>query len=284
MSQIPGGAFQMGSDDSRLSIAGDGEGPVRAVTVGPFEIGVTTVTNDQFAAFVDATGYRTEAEQYGWSFVFNQHLHAGARGHIIEGRIPDAPWWLAVSGATWRAPEGPGSDIGQRADHPVVHVSWNDAQAFARWAGARLPTEAEWEKAARGGIEGASYPWGDDLTPGDRHRCNIWQGIFPLRNTGADGFVTTAPVRSFEANGFGLYNCVGNVWEWCADWWDTDWHRPDSPATRVDPRGPETGQMRVTRGGSFLCHESYCTRYRLSARTGNTPDSSSSHTGFRIAR
>ena len=259
---LPGGTFLMGTDDP-AAIRGDGEGPVRPVTVGPFSIAATAVTVAQFAAFAQATGYRTDAEQFGWSFVF--HLHLGP-DHPPTQALASAPWWRQVHGADWRRPHGPGSSTEGREDHPVVHVSRQDAVAFCEWAGARLPTEAEWEYAARGGLEQATYPWGDELTPGGEHRCNIWQGEFPVHDTAEDGWAGTAPVGTFPPNGFGLYDCAGNAWEWCAD---------PFLAPNASP-----GEF-VLRGGSHLCHRSYCDRYRVSARTGNTPDSSLSHTGFR---
>jgi formylglycine-generating enzyme required for sulfatase activity len=228
---------------------------------------------------VNDTGYVTEAEQFGWSYVFARFLSAEVRR--VSPRPPDAPWWLGVQGATWDAPEGPGSDLASRGDHPVVHVSWTDAAAYASWAGKRLPTEAEWEYAARGGLEQARYPWGDELEPDGEHRCNIWQGNFPVKNTGDDGWVGTAPVTEFAPNGFGLHNVSGNVWEWCADWWSPTFHI-DGP--RTDPKGPQEGTARVMRGGSYMCHESYCNRYRVAARSSNTPDSSTGNIGFRCAR
>ncbi len=255
----------------------DGEGPVREVELSAFAIAPTQVTTAEFATFVDATGYVTEAEEIGWSFVFASFLPAALRAS--SPRVPEAPWWCAVDGATWRSPEGPGSDVADRADHPVVHVSWRDAEAYARWVGGRLPTEAEWERAARGGLVGARFPWGDELEPGGVHVCNIWQGRFPVKNTADDGFVGTCGVRAFPANGFGLFGVAGNVWEMVADRWSTD-----HGATRVrDPRGPDVGTSRVMRGGSYLCHDSYCNRYRVAARTQNTPDSSSGNQGFRVA-
>ncbi len=268
---LPGGEFLMGGDDPD-GIPADGEGPVRPVRVEAFHIDVHAVTNDRFAAFVEDTGYVTEAERIGWSYVFAGFLPAALRR--TSPRLPDAPWWCGVAGACWRRPEGPGSDLDGRGNHPVVHVSWNDADAYARWAGKRLPTEAEWEYAARGGLEQRRYPWGDELDPGGEYRCNIWRGRFPVKNTAADGYRGTAPVDAFQPNGFGLYNVSGNVWEWCDDWWTTD---------HAAPR-PASGTAKAMRGGSYLCHESYCNRYRVAARTANTPDSSSGHTGFRCAR
>jgi formylglycine-generating enzyme len=280
MAAIPGGAFRMGGADPD-AFPQDGEGPVRTVRLSPFLIDRYAVANRQFAAFVKDTGYATDAERFGWSFVFHAHLGPGTP--VMDAAVPEAPWWVAVPGAYWKAPEGPGSSIERRPNHPVVHVSWNDASAYAAWVGKRLPTEAEWEMAARGGLDQARFPWGDELTPRGRHRCNIWQGEFPAYDTGEDGFTGTAPVNAFAPNGHGLHNVAGNVWEWCADWWSTAWHSAESPETRNDPRGPSTGTARVIRGGSFLCHESYCNRYRVAARTCNTPDSTTAHTGFRCA-
>ena len=284
MVELPGGAFLMGAS-SNGEPDFDGEGPLREVTLKPFAIEAHAVTNAQFAAFIEATGYQTEAERFGWSFVFRRHLsRQTARRLEKTNAVVQAPWWIAVPGARWDLPEGPGRDLRGRENHPAVHVSWNDAQAYCQWAGGRLPTEAEWEYAARGGLEQAVYPWGNELTPGGRHRCNIWQGAFPDHDTGADGFTATAPVDSFEPNGYGLYNCSGNVWEWTADWFSPDHHRVEEAATRENPVGPPLGTHRVQRGGSFLCHASYCNRYRVAARTGNTPDSSTANSGFRCVR
>ena len=282
MVEITGGEFRMGSEDPDC-FADDGEGPVRSVHVTRFHIDRTAVSNADFGAFVDATGYRTEAEGFGWSFVFAAFVEGTGRGGVLDARVPGAPWWLAVRGANWRTPAGLGSDVRALPHHPVVHVSFHDATAYAAWAGKRLPTEAEWEKAARGGLEGQRYPWGDRLTPKGEHRCNIWQGEFPRHNTAGDGYLGTAPVKAFRPNRFGLFNTSGNVWEWTADRWSTDWHAAESAATSVDPGGPAEGESRVVRGGSYLCHDSYCNRYRVAARTHNTPDSSTGHTGFRCA-
>lgn len=274
---LSGGAFLMGTDDAR-GYAADGEGPVREVSLSPFWIDAYAVSNARFAAFVDATGYVTDAERYGWSFVF---------GGLLPEDFPEtrgvaaAPWWRQVEGAAWRHPEGPHSNIDDRAGHPVVHVSWLDAVSYCSWAGLRLPTEAEWEYAARGGLVQQQYPWGDELTPGGEHRCNIWQGTFPSHNTLDDGYFGTAPVDAFPPNGYGLFNMTGNAWEWCADWFSPSFH-VDGP--RADPMGPPAGTHRVIRGGSYLCHESYCYRYRVAARSANTPDSSTGNTGFRSAR
>jgi formylglycine-generating enzyme required for sulfatase activity len=261
----------------------DGEGPVREVYVSEFLIDVTCVANDQFAAFVDASGYVTSAERFGWSFVFGGFLTAKQDRVVLPGTVPQAPWWRAVRGATWRTPEGPGSDVADRGNHPVVHVSWRDARAYAKWARKRLPTEAEWEKAARGGLTQAQFPWGDELTPNGEQRANIWQGDFPTRNTAKDGYLGTGPVRAYAPNGIGLYNAAGNVWEWCADRWSSDWHAQELSATRRDPRGPSSGSTRVLKGGSYLCHASYCNRYRVAGRTHNEPEASTGNMGFRCA-
>jgi len=269
MAHIPGGPFLMGSD-SPDTFVDDGEGPAREVQLSPHLIDTTAVSNAAFAEFVADTAYVTDAEREGWSFVFHALLHPQARSAVREGVVPDAPWWLAVERACWHAPEGPGSSIGTRSKHPVVHVSWHDASAYAAWCGKRLPSEAEWERAARGGLVQAAYPWGDELRPEGQHRCNIWQGRFPDIDTGDDGYIGTCPVDAFEPNGHGLYNMSGNVWEWCADRWGPDEQHDADPA-------------RLIRGGSYLCHASYCNRYRVSARHHNHPASTTGHMGFRCA-
>lgn len=277
MIHLPGGTFLMGTDDEEGFLT-DGEGPVREVYVNPFYIDACAVTNAQFATFVDATGYKTDAENYDWSFVFYSFLPPKVAKHAK--RAVEAPWWRAVNGACWKWPEGLGSYIRDRMDHPAIHVSWNDAMAYCAWAGKRLPTEAEREYAARGGLEQKTYPWGDELLPGGKHRCNIWQGDFPTHNTEEDGYAGTCPVRSFPPNGYGLYEVSGNVWEWCFDWFSAAFH-VNGP--RHNPKGPPTGEAKVMRGGSYLCHTSYCNRYRVAARTSNTPDSSTENMGFRCA-
>lgn len=266
--------------DYPCGFADDGEGPVRQIELKPFFVDRYPVTNEQFAEFTAATHYRTDAEVFGWSFVFAGHLPPDA-GSLIEDTVLNAPWWCKVSGTDWQHPEGPDSSILSRPHHPVVHVSWNDAARFARWAGKRLPTEAEWEYAARGGLEQKLYPWGDELTPDGRHLCNIWQGEFPHRDLGEDGWTSTAPVDAFPPNGFGLQTVTGNAWEWCADWFHPSFH---NTGPRHDPAGPATGSSRVIKGGSYLCHESYCNRYRVGARSSNTPDSSTTNMSFRCVR
>ena len=273
MIAIQDGVFRMGSNDP-LGFSDDGEGPVRAVRLAPFLIDVTAVTNAAFAGFVEATGHVTDAERLGWSFVFVGEDGTGVR--VAE----QAPWWAAVDGADWRHPAGLASDIADRADHPVVHVSRHDAALYARWAGKRLPTEAEWECAARGGLDQRIYPWGDEFMPGGERQCRIWVGPFPLRAPDAAP-AGTGPVREFPPNRFGIYGMAGNVWDWCADWFDPAHHLF---ASRDNPRGPATGERRVLRGGSYLCHPSYCNRYRVAARSSSTPDSSTCHVGFRCAR
>jgi formylglycine-generating enzyme required for sulfatase activity len=277
MAMLQGGHFLMGTDWNE-GFPADGEGPIRKVKVDPFYIDIYPVRNRDFARFVDATGYVTESERFGWSFVFEGDLpDRGAALQSVQG----TEWWRRVDGADWRHPEGPQSGIDARMNNPVVQVSWSDATAYAEWAGKRLPTEAEWEYAARGGLDQKLYPWGDELMPEGKHLCNIWQGKFPLENTEEDGFASVAPVDAFPPNGFGLYSIVGNTWEWCADWFDATFH---VLATRDNPVGPATGAGRVLKGGSYLCHSSYCNRYRVAARSSNTPDSATTNIGFRCVR
>ncbi|MFF2044203.1 formylglycine-generating enzyme family protein [Kitasatospora sp. NPDC058170] len=272
--RLAGGGFAMGSTDAH-AYPEDGEGPLRRVEVSPFAIDAHCVSNARFRSFTDATGHVTDAERYAASFVF---------GGLLPDDFPPtravaaAPWWREVPGADWRHPEGPHSDLTGRDDHPVVHVSWNDAAAYCAWAGRRLPTEAQWEYAARAGLEQQPFPWGSELRPGGRHRMNVWNGAFPRHNTREDGYLGTCPVDAFEPNGYGLSNMTGNVWEWTADWFHPTWH---ATGPRRDPTGPPTGTARALRGGSYLCHASYCRRYRVSARMANTPDSSTGNIGFR---
>jgi formylglycine-generating enzyme required for sulfatase activity len=269
-------------DAFREGYPADGETPVHDVRLGDYRMDATAVTNAQFATFVKDTGHVTGAEEFGVSAVFHLAFAAnpGADPRDVVNRAAGAPWWLAVRGASWRRPEGRGSDISRRANHPVVHVSWYDAQAYAAWAGKRLPTEPEWEYAARGGLAGARFAWGDELTPRGRWLCNIWQGTFPTANTVEDGYLTTAPVKSFAPNGLGLFETAGNVWEWCADWFGADYY---ARSPRSAPLGPDDGEAKVMRGGSYLCHASYCHRYRVAARSSNTPESTSGNIGFRCA-
>ena len=277
-SPMIGGSFLMGSNDKRFP--DDGEGPVRKVTVAPFAIACHAVSNLQFAEFVRQTAYTTDAERYGWSFVFEAQLSDEVR-RMRANRAAETPWWVAVPHAYWAQPEGPHSTILDRSDHPVVHVSWNDAKAYCQWSRTRLPTEAEWEMSARGGLEQAFFPWGDELTPAGEHYCNVWQGNFPDLNTMEDGYLGTAPVHAFRPNGYGLHNVAGNVWEWCEDTFSPRYHQ----VTAADnPFHDAPAPNRSLRGGSFLCHDSYCNRYRVGARNSNSPDTSASNIGFRVVR
>jgi sulfatase modifying factor 1 len=255
---VKGGTFLMGTNDGMQY-----EAPAHETLVNSFWIDTTEVTVAEFGKFIKATGYRTDAEKFGWSGVFN--LKTGE--------------WENVKGANWRHPDGPKSEAA--TDEPVCQVSWSDAAAYAKWAGKRLPTEAEWEYAARGGLAEKEYAWGDELRPNGKPVANWWQGHFPDNNTGEDGFTGRAPVRSFQPNGYGLYDVAGNVWEWCADWYADDYYR-QSP--HDNPPGPASGTERVIKGGSFLCAENFCTNYRVAARSHATPDSGLNNLGFRCAR
>lgn len=270
---IPGGPGWIGTDSPALPV--DGEGPLRRVKVKPFLMDVTTVTNARFRRFVEATGYVTDAERLGNSFVFEHLLPEDAPPLRA---VAAAPWWRVLGGASWAQPFGPGSADGCLPDHPVVHVSWTDAQAFARWAGGRLPTEAEWEHAARGGLGDVRFPWGD-RDPDDKafFPCNIWQGTFPQVNLKLDGWMGTAPARSFQPNGYGLFNMVGNVWQYTAQPFKVKSLKKAVQLAHADKAG-----YKLSKGGSFLCHASYCYRYRIAARTGTSADSSTSHQGFRL--
>ena len=266
---LDGGRFRMGS--KRSCQKDDGEEPVRTISLSGFGMTAAAITNQQFRRFVEDTNHITTAEEFGWSFVFDP------KGASLEN---PGSWWRKAEGAYWRAPGGPGSNVDTIGDHPVVHVSWNDAVAFATWAGGRLPSEAGWEFAGRGGLDQKPYPWGD-ASPIEKFRCNIWRGKFPHENTAADGFAATCPVRAFKPNRFGFYNMVGNTWEWVADWFSRDFHALSG--IHNDPKGPPIGEGRVLKGGSHLCHKSYCARYRVSARSASAPDMTTGHIGFRVA-
>lgn len=271
--RVPGGQSLLGT--GRPVLTADGEGPLRKVRVKPFRIDPTAVTNARFEGFVSATGYQTDAEKLGSSFVFQNFLPAAGRE---KPRVAAAPWWCEVQGACWREPFGPGSADQREPGHPVVHISWHDACAFASWAGGRLPSEVEWEHAARGGLGDVRFPWGDEEPDDiDCFPCNIWQGPFPDKDRGLDGFVGLAPARSFAPNGYGLFNMVGNTWEWTSEPFKVRSLKKSARDVQAGMRG-----YKLVKGGSFLCHASYCYRYRIAARSGSSPDSSTSHTGVRL--
>jgi len=274
---LGGGTFIMGTDDS--PIPQDGEAPARTVILNPFAIDKYEVSNGEFREFVLATKHITEAEKFGDSFVMDYFL-AEEVNKDIKQAVKDAQWWLPVPNANWKQPEGKGSTIKDRLNHPVVHVSWNDALAYCRWKGSRLPTEAEWEYACRGGKQNRLFPWGNKYKPRDEHRVNIWQGNFPHNNTAEDGCKGTCEVDTFLQNNYKLHNMVGNVWEWVLDWWTTNHsYKPVS-----NPRGPESGKDKVKKGGSFMCSKKFCYRYRCAARNFNSADSTASNLGFRCAQ
>ena len=295
---IPGGTFRMGSDKHYPE-----EAPVHRVTVDGFWIDNTAVTNRQFRKFINETGHVTFAE-----IAPNAKDYPGALPHMLKaGSLVFTPsnhlvdlrdwsqWWKFKFGANWRRPYGPRSSISGLDHHPVVHVAYRDAEAYAKWAGKDLPTEAEWEFAARGGLEGAEYAWGNEFTPGGKHLANTWQGEFPRQNVCHDGFDRTSPVTAFPPNGYGVYDMIGNVWEWTADWWSTT-HEAEAPKTCCVPVNPRGGReevsydpcqpkikipRKVLKGGSHLCAPNYCRRYRPAARHAEPIDTSTSHVGFR---
>jgi len=292
MVYIPGGTFLMGL--KKAIFPRDGESPQRYVTVSSFFLDKYEVSNEQFHQFVLATNFRTESELFGWSFVFEPAVPPEVKAPITQA-VLGAEWWLPVNGSYWREPEGPGTDVftkTNRSNYPAVQVTWNDAVAFCAWRDARLPTEAEWEYAAQGTGAGKTsiFPWGNKLTPSGIHRTNIYQGEFPNRATPRDGFEFQGPIDSYGSqNEYGLYNMIGNVWEWVEDWFTIDHDSylhshgtKQSPA--INPKGPISGHDKVKKGGSFLCHQSYCYRYRTAARFYSTPDSGASNGGFRCAR
>tara|TARA_B100000029_G_scaffold284238_1_gene277931 strand:- start:15661 stop:16605 length:945 start_codon:yes stop_codon:yes gene_type:complete len=265
------GKFLMGSRDKEI-IESDGEGFIREVELNSYYIDKTTVTNSEFSKFVTDSNYITDAERFGWSFVFNMFISKNTKKNVTE-IVQETPWWWKVEGANWKNPEGPDSSIKDRMEHPVIHVSWYDAVSYAKWSGKRLPTEAEWEFAARGGLIQNKFPWGNNLKIQGKHMCNIWQGKFPYINTKDDGYLGTAPSKSFNPNQYGLFNTSGNVWEWCNDWFNIQ-NKKNTSNMNVS---------KIMKGGSYLCHASYCCRYRNSARTSSTPDSTTGHLGFRCA-
>jgi formylglycine-generating enzyme required for sulfatase activity len=304
---IPGGEFSMGCDASNDAICGlpgvtrDSQ-PIHRVYVDGFWMDKTEVTNDQFDKFARATKYVTAAERAPTAAEFP----TAPAENLVAGSVvftpPDHPvllndhyqWWSYIKGANWRHPLGPDSDLKGKGNYPVVHIAYEDAAAYAKWAGKRLPTEAEFEFAARGGLEGKTYAWGDELKPGGKWMANIYQGKFPYKDTGDDGFAGLAPVAQFPANGYGLYDMAGNVWEWCSDWYRPDYYaqlaraggvvrNPQGPDSSFDPTEPDQ-QKRVLRGGSFLCTDQYCTRYMVGARGKGEISSGSNHLGFRCVK
>ena len=286
MAWVPAGTFLMGSDHHYPE-----EAPAHDITVAGFWMDRCAVTNAQFARFVRATNHVTLAERRpdpeAYPGAPRERLVAGssvfvAPRHRVDLRDQYA-WWTWVPGASWKHPQGPGTSTKRLADHPVVHIAYEDAEAYARWAGKELPTEAEWERAARGGLEGATYAWGDELTPDGRHMANVWQGEFPVVNLELDGYAGTAPVGAFPANGYALHEMTGNVWEWTSDLYRD--HDEPAPSCCTAHRAPHDIPRRVMKGGSHLCAANYCQRYRPAARMAQPVDTSTSHLGFRcVAR
>ena len=271
--KIPGGTALCGTNTPFLAV--DEEGPLRTANLKSFWMDETTVTNARFAQFVKQTGYVTQAETFGDSFVFTGLL---PEDDFFDKAVVAAPWWRAVEGACWHNPTGTKYPSQAKPDHPVIHVSWHDAIAFAKWAGGRLPNEAQWEHAARGGLGDVKYAWGDEDPDEVAHfPCNIWQGTFPTDNQAKDGHYGTAPVGSFAPNGYELYQMCGNIWEWTSQNFKTRSLSKQLRSHHIDKKG-----HKITKGGSFLCHDSYCYRYRIAARSTNSPESTTAHQGFRL--
>lgn len=283
--RIAAGTVKLGTD--RPHFRSDGESPARSVLIAPFSLQQREVSVDEFGAFVTQTGHVTDAERYGWSFVLDQMVVPAARSRISQA-VANAPWWLPVNNASWSNITGdPGSDNSlafncQGHDLPAVHVSWRDAAAYCQWLGGRLPSEDEWETACRGGLKDRLFPWGNALQPRGEHFANVWQGHFPSNNTGGDGFLDLAPTDSFPPNGYGLYNMVGNVWEWTADRWSVR-RGVSGHFSNSDHSSSAAEIERVKKGGSFMCHRDYCYRHRCAARSHNTADTSAVNLGFRCA-
>lgn len=306
MVYIPGGTFMMGGDNEQAS---KDEYPKHTVTVNGFWMDEHEVTNAQFATFIEATGYITTAEQKPDWEQLKKQLPPGTpkpdESQLVAASLVFTPpseqvdlndysqWWSWVPGASWKHPEGPKSNIKGKENYPVVHVSWDDAMAYCKWAGKRLPTEAEWEFAGRGGLKNNIYPWGNEHVNSGKPKANSWEGSFPDNNTAVDGFKGLAPVKSFAANGYKLYDMAGNVWEWCADWYRNDYYQsvsklgtvknPQGPVDSYDPDEPYIPK-KVARGGSFMCNDSYCSGYRVARRMKTSHDSGMSNMGFRCVR
>jgi formylglycine-generating enzyme required for sulfatase activity len=302
---IPGGDFMMGADNSQAS---NDEYPKHAVHVDPFWIDETEVTNAQFKKFIDATGYITIAERKPDWEELKKSVPPGTAKPADELLVPASlvfkqtsgpvdlrdfnQWWSWVPGADWKHPEGPGSSIKGKENYPVIHVSWYDAMAYCNWAGKRLPTEAEWEFAARGGLPASIYPWGNEHVNTGKPKANSWEGEFPYLNEQKDGFLKLAPVKLFSPNGYALFDMSGNVWEWCSDWYDANYYKVAENKTAINPAGPQKSydpedpynEKRSLRGGSFLCNDSYCSGYRVARRMKSSPDTGLEHTGFRCVR
>lgn len=302
---VPGGTFQMGGDNEQAS---PDEYPKHSVTVSPFYMDATEVTNAQFKKFVDATGYVTTAERKPDWEELKKSLPPGTpkpsddvlQAASLVFHQTAAPvnlndpsqWWTWTKGADWKHPEGPLSNINGKDNYPVVQVSWDDAMAYCKWAGKRLPTEAEWEFAARGGLSNNIYPWGNEHVSEGKPKANSWEGKFPYLNEKRDGFVTLAPVKNFAPNGYGLYDMAGNAWEWCSDWYDYNYYKSLVGKPTINPKGPDksydpdepNAQKRSLRGGSFLCNDAYCSGYRVARRMKSTPDTGLEHTGFRCVK